>query len=169
MTHLPESTLHLIEQLSKGLIAQNLSMTTAESCTGGSIAMALTELAGSSQWFERGFVTYSNKAKHEMLRVNNATLEAHGAVSEQVVREMVLGAIDHSDSHLAVAVSGVAGPGGGSDDKPVGTVWIAWGNSTNLNAMCYLFKGDRAAIRQKTVEQALLNCLNWLKAVSITD
>ena len=165
MTYLPESTTHLLEQLSKALQAKNICMTTAESCTGGSIAMALTELAGSSQWFERGFVTYSNKAKHEMLGVNNATLESYGAVSEQVVREMVLGAIKHSDSDLAVAVSGVAGPSGGSDEKPVGTVWIAWGNETNLNAVAYLFKGDRAAIRQQTVEQALLNGLNWLKSV----
>ena len=165
MTYLPESTTHLLEQLSKALQAKNICMTAAESCTGGSIAMALTELAGSSQWFERGFVTYSNKAKHEMLGVNNATLESYGAVSEQVVREMVLGAIRHSDSDLAVAVSGVAGPSGGSDEKPVGTVWIAWGNEINLHAVCYLFKGDRAAIRQQTVEQALLNGLNWLKSV----
>ena len=108
------------------LTARNESLVTAESCTGGWIAKICTDLPGSSSWFERGFVTYSNASKQELLGVSARTLERHGAVSEATVREMVSGALRHSHAVWGLAVSGIAGPGGGSEDKPVGTVWFAW-------------------------------------------
>ncbi len=116
----------LVQELARELGGRGMKLATAESCTGGGIAQALTELAGASDWFDRGFVTYSNQAKMEMLGVNATTLERQGAVSEATVLEMARGALARSPADLSVAVSGVAGPGGGSDDKPVGTVWIGW-------------------------------------------
>ena len=130
-------------------------LTTAESCTGGLIAAACTELAGSSAWFERGFVTYSNAAKTELLGVPAELIEAHGAVSEPVVRAMVQGAMAHSRAQVAVAVTGVAGPSGGSPDKPVGTVWLGWHVHGNVTTECCHFAGDRTAVRTATVQRAL--------------
>lgn len=153
----------LLAQFSQLLINNKSSITTAESCTGGGIAMALTDMAGSSQWFERGFVTYANKAKHEMLAVPEPVLERHGAVSKEVAESMVLGALQHSDSTMAVAVTGIAGPGGGSDEKPVGTVYIACGDQQNLDVVRYQFLGGRQEVRQQTIEQALLNSFHWLE------
>jgi nicotinamide-nucleotide amidase len=127
----------------------------AESCTGGGIAAALTDLAGSSAWFDRGFVTYSNLAKQEMLGVSAATLERHGAVSRQTVIEMARGALARSRAELSVAVSGIAGPGGGTPDKPVGTVWIAWASDGIVDALSERFPGDRAAVRAATIDAAL--------------
>ena len=130
-------------------------LATAESCTGGLIAAACTELAGSSNWFERGFVTYSNEAKTELLGVNARTIAAHGAVSEAVVRDMVEGAVCRSHARVGVAVTGVAGPGGGSKDKPVGTVWFAFRVDGELTSETAHIPGDRAAVRAATVQHAL--------------
>ena len=137
------------------LIKNNFFMAAAESCTGGMIAAACTDLAGSSAWFERGFVTYSNSAKTEMLGVDAALIDRWGAVSEPVARAMALGAIAHSKAQVSVAVTGVAGPSGGSADKPVGTVWFGWSVAGLVTSECLLFEGDRAAVRAATVRHAL--------------
>jgi len=143
-------------QLAEQLIQQSIMVVTAESCTGGGIAQALTALAGSSRWFERGFVTYSNEAKQEMLGVQSATLERTGAVSEDTALEMALGAVRHSRGQVSMAVTGIAGPEGGSPDKPVGTVWIAWGHHNGqAEAQCFHFSGDRDAVRQQTIVEAI--------------
>jgi nicotinamide-nucleotide amidase len=138
------------------LMARGWRMATAESCTGGLIAAACTELAGSSVWFDRGFVTYSNEAKTALLGVDAALIAAHGAVSEPVARAMAEGALSRAGVDVAVAVTGIAGPSGGSADKPVGTVWLAWaqrGQATR--AELRLFEGDRAQVRALTCERAL--------------
>ncbi len=134
-------------------------MATAESCTGGLIAGACTDLSGSSAWFERGFVTYSNAAKTEMLGVDDALIEAHGAVSEAVARAMALGALQHSHAQVSLAVTGVAGPTGGSADKPVGMVWFGWATPAGVFTEHRRFEGDRAAVRQATVAHALAGLL----------
>ena len=123
------------------------------------IAAACTELAGSSRWFERGFVTYSNEAKTELLGVDAALINGHGAVSESVVRAMAEGALARSRAQVAVAVTGVAGPGGGSATKPVGTVWLAWVTPQGLHSEVQHFAGDRAAVRASTVQHALRGLL----------
>ncbi|MCL6416340.1 nicotinamide-nucleotide amidohydrolase family protein [Aestuariirhabdus sp. Z084] len=146
----------LAHQVGVALEAGKDVLATAESCTGGGIACAITEIAGSSVWFDAGFVTYSNEAKQRMLGVQSATLERFGAVSEDVVLEMTSGSLDRSNASVAVSVSGVAGPGGGTEDKPVGTVWIAWqrkGQSGQARKFC--FSGGRHAVRQQTVVAAL--------------
>ena len=137
-------------------------MATAESCTGGLIAAACTDLAGSSNWFERGFVTYSNAAKTELLGVEAALIGRHGAVSEAVARAMAQGAVAHSHAQAAVAVTGVAGPGGGSADKPVGTVWFGWATPGGTVTEMKRFDGDRAGVRQATVAHALARLLELL-------
>jgi nicotinamide-nucleotide amidase len=151
-----EQLRQLADRLSEYCIARQHMLMTAESCTGGWIAKICTDLPGSSIWFEQGFVTYSNRAKKSMLGVSMETLSEHGAVSEAVVREMVAGALRHGNGDLAVAVSGIAGPGGGTHFKPLGTVWIAWqrGNG-EASARRFQFKGDRAAVRFLAVEAAL--------------
>jgi nicotinamide-nucleotide amidase len=130
-------------------------LATAESCTGGMIAAACTDLPGSSDWFERGFVTYSNEAKTESLGVDAALIAQHGAVSEIVARAMAFGAVRHSHASVSVAVTGVAGPTGGTPDKPVGTVWFAWQVDGRLSSETKRFDGDRAAVRRQTVDHAL--------------
>ena len=145
----------ILIQISAQLRARGWMLATAESCTGGMIAAACTDLAGSSQWFERGFVTYSNAAKTEMLGVPAALIEAHGAVSEPVARAMATGAVARSHAQVAVAVTGVAGPSGGSADKPVGTVWFGWCVAGQTQAERQHFDGDRAAVRAQTVAHAL--------------
>lgn len=137
-------------------------LATAESCTGGLISAACTDLAGSSNWFERGFVTYSNAAKTELLGVDAALIAAHGAVSEEVVRAMVQGAITHSKAQVAVAVTGVAGPTGGSRAKPVGTVWFGFMLDGRLSSEVQHFDGDRAAVRLATVQHALQRLVQLL-------
>ena len=140
------------------LVKNDWSLVTAESCTGGMIAAACTDLAGSSSWFERGFVTYSNASKTEALGVNADLIAAEGAVSEAVVRAMALGAVKHSQAQVAVAVTGVAGPTGGSATKPVGTVWFGFALASppgHLVSELRRFNGDRAAVRQATVQYAL--------------
>ncbi|MDR7095408.1 CinA family protein [Hydrogenophaga laconesensis] len=150
---------HLVEQLASELRARGLMLATAESCTGGLIAGACTELPGSSDWFERGFVTYSNAAKHAQLGVPALLIEQHGAVSEPVARAMAAGALAHSPAQLAVAVTGVAGPTGGSPEKPVGTVWFGWATPEGVSTERQRFDGDRAAVRQATVRHALAGLL----------
>ena len=138
-------------------------MATAESCTGGMIAAACTDLAGSSNWFERGFVTYSNDAKTEMLGVDAALIARHGAVSEEVARAMAQGAIQCSHAQVAVAVTGVAGPAGGSAAKPVGTVWFGWATPAGVVSEARRFDGDRAAVRLATVGHALTRLAELLQ------
>ena len=150
----------LCASLAQVLGARQLSLCTAESCTGGLIAASCTQLSGSSAWFERGFVTYSNAAKHQLLGVPSALIEAHGAVSEEVARAMALGALAHSSAQLSVAVTGVAGPTGGSPSKPVGTVWLAWAwrdanQQTHCQTLLQHFKGTRSEVRFATTELAL--------------
>ncbi len=154
-----EQTSQYTQSLAGILIEKSWCMTTAESCTGGLIAAACTDLAGSSQWFERGFVTYSNDAKTELLGVPAELIARHGAVSEVVVRAMAEGAMTHSHAQVAVAVTGVAGPSGGSPDKPVGTVWLGWCVAGQTHTECCHFSGDRAAVRQATVAHALRGLL----------
>lgn len=144
------------DALGQRLLAARLSVVTAESCTGGWIAKVLTDIAGSSAWFDCGLVVYSYEAKQALLGVGAQTLAEHGAVSEPVALEMVNGALVRSGASLAVAVTGIAGPGGGSPDKPVGTVWIAWKRRGGYaRAQLFQFDGDRQAVRQQTVAAAL--------------
>ncbi|MDD2915164.1 MAG: nicotinamide-nucleotide amidohydrolase family protein [Gallionella sp.] len=153
----------LAAQLGGVLKAHGLLLATAESCTGGGVAQAITEISGSSGWFERGFVTYSNLAKQQMLGVNETTLKEHGAVSEAVVREMVSGALANSVAQVALAVSGIAGPDGGTPGKPVGTVWFAWGIKQGLTyAQRHQFGGSRAEVRAQAVRIAMQGVLNLL-------
>ena len=153
-----------LTQISLELIKHRHLLATAESCTGGMIAAACTDLAGASDWFERGFVTYSNAAKTEMLGVPAALIEQEGAVSEAVARAMADGALAHSQAHVSLAVTGVAGPTGGSEAKPVGTVWFAWCVNGETHSEMQHFAGDRAAIRAATVRYALQRLLGWLTA-----
>ena len=143
-------------QLSQRLLDREKRVAAAESCTAGWIAKSLTDPAGSSAWFERGFVTYSNEAKEEMLGVQQQTLMNHGAVSEATVQEMVTGALENSRADLAVAVSGIAGPSGGTAEKPVGLVWFGWQcRGEQPQSASHIFDGDREAVRAQTVVVAL--------------
>jgi nicotinamide-nucleotide amidase len=140
-------------------------LVTAEYCTGGWAAQVVTSIAGSSDWFERGFVTYSNDAKHELLNVSKNTLKNHGAVSEQTAREMALGALGRSKATLALAITGVAGPSGGSKDKPVGTVCFAWARQGSpARSATRHFKGDRESVRRQSVVHALEGVMELLDA-----
>jgi nicotinamide-nucleotide amidase len=151
----------LAADVGQALKAKGWMLVTAESCTGGWVSEAVTMVPGSSEWFERGFVTYTNVAKREMLGVSAATLEASGAVSEATVSEMVSGALTHSHGHVALAVSGVAGPTGGTPAKPVGTVCLAWGVRTGPpRAVTRHFPGDREAVRRRSVIEALEGILS---------
>lgn len=157
----------LAEQVGQMLKARGLMLATAESCTGGWIAEAVTMVAGSSDWFERGFVTYTYISKREMLGVSDATLGSHGAVSEQTVREMVQGALARSHAQVAVAVSGTAGPGGGTLEKPVGTVCLAWAiRDGGLCSETQHMAGDREAVRKQSVEHALKGVLRLLEGTA---
>ena len=158
---LTSSISKLAHQLADKLLAKHLIISTAESCTGGWISQSLTALAGSSAWFDSGFVTYSNEAKQRLLSVPSALLgiDGPGAVSEATVLAMTAGAIQGSRANLAVAVSGIAGPDGGTEDKPVGTVWIAWQWESKSLARCFHFSGDRESVRRTTVLAALEGCL----------
>jgi nicotinamide-nucleotide amidase len=146
------------------LLKNELKLATAESCTGGMISAACTDLAGSSEWFERGFVTYSNEAKVELLGVDSSLITNHGAVSEQVARAMAFGAVRHSRAQVSIAVTGVAGPTGGSEAKPVGTVWFGFSVQGTLHSEMMRFVGDRAAVRQQTVRHAVQRILALLAA-----
>ena len=153
----------LAQRLAAELMHHGRMLAVAESCTGGWVAKCLTDLAGSSAWFERGFVTYTNAAKREMLGVSAATLDEHGAVSEAVVREMAQGVLANSPADIAVAISGIAGPGGGTPDKPVGTVCFAWAVRDGLEEVVTCrFDGDRDAVRRHAVQHALARLLDLL-------
>lgn len=151
-----DALLTLAAEVGAALKQRGWMLALAESCTGGGVAEAITAVPGSSGWFERGFVTYSNLSKAEMLGVSPQTLETHGAVSEAVVLEMARGAIAHSRAQVVVAISGIAGPEGGTPDKPVGTVWFGWRLSSGqeISRLCR-FSGNRHEIRRQAVEQAL--------------
>ena len=145
-----------VQAVADTLLRRQWMLATAESCTGGMVAAACTDLAGSSAWLERGFVTYSNAAKTQMLGVDAQLIANHGAVSEPVVRAMAQGALLHSAAQVALAITGVAGPGGGSEAKPVGTVWFAFAGPWGMHSEVQHFGGDRAAVRQAAALHALL-------------
>jgi nicotinamide-nucleotide amidase len=149
------ATLPLVEQLAAQLLQRQWLLATAESCTGGLIAGACTDVSGSSAWFERGFVTYSNAAKTELLGVPATLIDTHGAVSEAVAHAMAIGAVQHSPAQVAVAVTGVAGPTGGTAEKPVGLVWFGFALPGRVLTEKMNFAGDRAAVRAATVHHAL--------------
>ena len=155
----------LSEKLGELALEQKAVIATAESCTAGGIACAITQIPGSSEWFDRGFVTYSNQSKEDLLGVDHETLSSHGAVSAETVSEMVLGALARSAATMAVAVSGIAGPGGAVPGKPVGTVYVAWcrkGESPIVES-CH-FGGDRNAVRESTIKRALDGLCELLNA-----
>lgn len=157
----------LLERLAEGLVRQNKKAATAESCTGGGVACAMTDMAGSSRWFERGFVSYSNAAKTEQLSVPAETIARFGAVSEEVAAAMATGALRHSRADFGVAVTGVAGPDGGSADKPVGTVCFGWSRRDGERApktRRVLFAGNRQQVREQSIETALQGLLDLVEA-----
>jgi nicotinamide-nucleotide amidase len=158
---------NLAAQVGVLLKSRGMMLVTAESCTGGGVAQEITEVAGSSAWFERGFVTYSNLSKQQMLGVRETTLSRHGAVSEMTVREMVAGALQSSTAQVALSVSGIAGPDGGTADKPVGTVWFAWGlKDGETHAKLYQLSGSRAEVRAQAVRIALQGVINLLNQLT---
>jgi len=166
VTRVSERSYDLVKQareVGEALSSRGWMLVTAESCTGGWVAQAVTAIAGSSGWFERGFVTYSNIAKQELLGVQQSDLDTHGAVSDAVVRQMAIGALARGHGHISVAVSGIAGPGGALPGKPVGTVWLAWATATGqLRSQQEQFEGDRAEIRRRAVNAALAGVLESL-------
>ena len=153
----------LAAEVGAALKARGLWLASAESCTGGWVGAAVTAVSGSSQWYERGFITYTNQSKQDMLGVDEATLARYGAVSEQTVREMAQGALQQSRADIALAISGIAGPSGGTPEKPVGLVWFAW-VAKNGVVRCekQLFPGDRREVRRQAVETALKGVLALL-------
>jgi nicotinamide-nucleotide amidase len=152
-----------VERLAGLLRERDWMLATAESCTGGMVSAACTDLAGSSEWFDRGFVTYSNGSKIDQLGVDPALIVSNGAVSEVVARAMAFGAVRHSHARVGVAVTGIAGPGGGTPDKPVGTVWFAFMIDGRLSSETRRFAGDRAAVRRQTVDHALARLVEHLQ------
>lgn len=163
-----ESLQKLAAAVVTDLASAGKALSTAESCTGGWIAKSITDIPGSSAGFAYGVVSYSNGAKESLLGVQNQTLEEHGAVSEPVVEEMAKGVLNLSGADIAIAVSGVAGPDGGSDEKPVGTVWFAWavrdGAKVHVDTNCEVFSGDRDLVRELTVAHALQGILERIEA-----
>jgi nicotinamide-nucleotide amidase len=160
----PDALSTLATLVGARLSERRLMLATAESCTGGGVAAAVTGISGSSAWFERGFVTYSNESKQESLGVDATTIEKHGAVSEPVAREMAQGALGHSRAQVSVAITGVAGPTGGTHEKPVGTVCFAWaGPSGETASATRKFPGDREQIRRQSVLAALQGVLERLE------
>ena len=163
MKHTDSELGRVAMKVGRHLLGGGRRVATAESCTGGWIAKVLTDIAGSSQWVTEGFVTYSNDAKRRTLGVSRSVLDAQGAVSEAVARAMAIGALRHAGSHVSVAVTGIAGPGGAVPGKPVGTVWLAWavqqGARIDVEAVLKRFRGDRETVRRKTVHAALAGLL----------
>ena len=164
MNESPDTAHALVRTLADALRRRGWRLATAESCTGGLIAAACTDLAGSSDWFERGFVTYSNEAKSALLGVPTGLIAAHGAVSEDVARAMAQGALQRAPVQLTVAVTGIAGPGGAVPGKPVGTVWLAWATAAVVQAERLQLDGDRAAVRAATVQATLQRLLQVASA-----
>jgi nicotinamide-nucleotide amidase len=153
----------LARKIGERLKAARAKLVTAESCTGGWAAQVVTSVAGSSDWFERGYVTYSNDAKRELLGVREQTLATHGAVSEETAREMAQGALERGKGSIALSVTGVAGPGGGSAEKPVGTVCFAWASARSVRSETRHFSGDRESVRRQSVIHALQGVLRHLE------
>lgn len=154
----------LAEQVGAALKSRGLMLASAESCTGGWVGEVVTSVAGSSHWYDRGFITYTNESKQEMLGVSAQTLAEFGAVSEQTVREMAAGALKHSRAHITLAISGIAGPGGGTPVKPVGTVCMAWTTHSGAGlSQTFHFQGDRAAVRRQAVVVALRGLLRLIE------
>jgi nicotinamide-nucleotide amidase len=157
-----------LELLAQHLLEKEWSITTAESCTGGGISTAITSLAGSSRYFNQAYVTYSNESKQKLVGVKTSTLEAYGAVSEQVVVEMANGALERANANVSIAVSGVAGPDGGTPDKPVGTVWLAVSIKNNEQAQTtvyteqLLLDGDRCQVRESTIKFSIIKTLDLI-------
>ena len=152
----------IAQQLGEMLCKKNAKLTTAESCTAGGISEAITAVSGSSQWFEFGFVTYANSAKQQLLGVSKEALDEYGAVSEQVVKQMAQGAIKQSQADYAIAVSGIAGPDGGTQDKPIGTVWVCWQTPTRSWTQQLMLSGDRQAVRTAAIKKSLQQLLQHL-------
>ena len=155
---MPQILNSLIKEIATALTASARKLAVAESCTGGGLAYHLTDIPGSSAWFERGFVTYSNQAKEDMLSVNHQTLSTYGAVSEQTAREMAEGVLLHSQAQISIAITGIAGPDGGTPDKPVGTVWFAWSHknsSIHTKSTMLTLQGNRQEIREQAIRFAL--------------
>ena len=153
-------------KLGEKLQAHDIMVATAESCTGGGVAYAITEISGSSAWFDRGFVTYTNQAKQQMLGVPSELILAHGAVSAEVVAAMAAGALAHSNAQLSVAISGIAGPLGGTPEKPVGTVWMGWarsGGEEPIRTRCFQFAGDRHQVREQAIVMALRGMCEFIQ------
>lgn len=165
------AVLQLAEKAGVSLKSRGLFLVSAESCTGGWVGQAITAIAGSSDWYERGFITYSNHSKNEMLGVSLKTLDEYGVVSEKTAQEMANGALKNSHAQISVAITGIAGPSGGSKTKPVGTVCFAWVLKENLaKSKTYYFNGDREAVRYQSVItalQGLLNLLDEIPAVAV--
>jgi nicotinamide-nucleotide amidase len=154
----------LARRLGRLAKARGVDIATAESCTGGGVATAITRISGSAKWFDRGFVTYTNLAKKQMLGVSQRTLAKRGAVSEEVAREMAIGALEQSPADISVAITGIAGPTGGSRLKPVGLVWFAWAERKGgVQARCFHFKGDRQSVRRQSVAVALQGLTDLLR------
>ena len=150
-------------QLSNQLIKRRLSVCTAESCTGGLIAKSFTDVDGSSNWFESGFVTYSNNAKHKMLGIDKQLIQSSGAVSQPVVVAMAEGAISNSSAKISIATTGIAGPAGGTKEKPVGMVWIAWAaKNYTTQSQCFYFDGDRESVRNQAASAAIAGCVKFI-------
>ena len=166
----PETTkTEILEQLASLLKQYRWTLMTAESCTGGGIAKYCTDISGSSEWFEGGVVSYSNRIKTGLLGVAESSLNAHGAVSEQVASEMVIGLLAKTPAQCGIAVTGVAGPTGGTATKPVGMVWFAWMVDGQLKTECCHFDGNREAVRQQTIEHSLRQLVIFLQEVSKQD
>jgi len=153
----------LAKTVGDSLVLQDVSLATAESCTGGWVSMLVTSIAGSSSWFDRGFVTYSNEAKQEMLSIDSEVIEIHGAVSEETARSMAQGAVDNSHAQAALSVTGIAGPDGDSAEKPVGTVCFGWLLDRQCNTETCQFTGDRDQIREQSVRHALTGMIAILE------
>ncbi len=156
----------LVIQVGQSLVKHQSMIVTAESCTGGMIAEALTSVGGSTAWFDRAYITYSYESKKEMLGVAEMTIQKKGAVSQECVEEMALGALQQSHAKVSVSCSGIAGPTGGTLDKPVGTVWLAWAiqGQSAVVSESFLFSGDREAVREQTTEAALKGILKLLES-----
>lgn len=154
----------LAKKVGTSLQEKNLILVTAESCTGGWLAQAITSIPGSSSWFDRGIISYSNSAKQEMLGVKAETLEQYGAVSQQVAEEMAKGALKHSQADMSISTTGIAGPTGGTPEKPVGLVWFAWATKNTIQSQSQLFHGDRTSIREQAVEFALQHLIDTIEA-----
>lgn len=161
---MPQSIQQLVTELGSEFKKREWKLVIAESCTGGGLAYQITSIPGSSDWFDRGYVTYSNSAKEEILGVKPLTLEVFGAVSEQTAREMAEGALQNSQAQVSISITGIAGPGGGTSEKPVGTVWFAWtGIRGNTHAAIDIFNGDRTEVRNQAIAVAVETLLKFIK------